>query len=115
MSEPPAGLSQFLTPDNITGIAVGTGASLVAAMQRQVRGWTVLLSNATGALLTAAVIPIAQTRGYGWGDWLLLICVLTGIFSGAFFLLVARVADRVLSRSDELADRVIDKFSEKKP
>ncbi len=108
MSEPPPGIGHLLTPDNITGIAIGAAASLVAALQAQVKGWGVLVSNAAGALLTAAVIPLAQSRGYGWGDWLVLICVMTGIFAGTVFLLVARIANRVLSRGDEIADKVLD-------
>lgn len=104
------GVSQLLTPDNITGILIGTGASLVAALQARVKGWGILVSNAAAALLTAAVIPVAQSRGYTYGDWLLLICVLSGIFSGTAFLLVARVANRLLERSNEVADKVIDRF-----
>ncbi len=109
-----ANTPDFFTTDNLTAIGLATVSSLVAALQSNVRGWGVLVNNIAAATLMAVVLPIAQTKGYGWGDWLGGICVLTGIFAGVFFLIVSRAASRVLARTDEVADSWIDWLKRKK-
>ena len=108
MAEP--GMGHLFTTDNLTAIGLATVSSLVAAMQSNVRGWGVLVNNVAAATLMAVVLPIAQNKGYGWGDYLGLVCVITGVFSGVFFLIVAKVAQRILMRTNEISDGWIDKF-----
>ena len=103
----------FFTTDNLTAIGLATVSSLVAALQSNVRGWGVLVNNVAAATLMAVVLPIAQTKGYTWGDYLGFICVITGVFSGVFFLMVTRAAQRLLSRTDEVTDSWINKFKKK--
>lgn len=104
---PPPGLGSLLTPDGITGIALGVGGSLVTAFQEKVRGWGVLVSNIGAAMVTAAVLPIAIKQGYTWNDWLAGICVLTGATSSGAFALIFMIQRRVLAQGDTIADGLI--------
>ena len=104
---PPPGLGPLLTPDGITGIALGVGGSLVTAFQEKVRGWGVLVSNVGAAMVTAVVLPVAIKQGYGWGDWLGAICVVTGATSSGFFALILMIQRRILAQGDAVADGVI--------
>lgn len=114
MSDPGSDLARFLSADTIAGIGLAVAASTVAALQAQVKGSGVLVSNAAAAILAAAVMPVFESKGYGWGDWMALIMVGTGIAAGGAFLIVAQIGRRLLERTPGLTDSVVDKFTKDK-
>lgn len=114
---PPPGLGPLLTPDGMTGIGLAVAASFVSALQANVKGWGVLTNGVAAAVLTAVVVPPAVKNGYGWGDYLGLICLMCGALATVVFMLIAVVGRRALERGDKIADDVLDRVvgKEKKP
>lgn len=114
---PPTGFGSLFTPDTISGVILSVGASFIAGLQAAVRGWGLLTTGASAALLSAVLQPIFRQYGFTWGDWLGAACLVTGVTAGAAFMLVARIGQRVLARGDSLADNAIDRVlgPEKKP
>jgi hypothetical protein len=96
------------------GIALGVGASFVAAMKQEVRGWGILVSNIGAAIITTVTIPIAQSYGATWSNWLSAACVVSGICSGGVFLFFIKVSDAVAKRGGEAGDSLFARFFPKK-
>lgn len=94
----------LLTPDTASGIALGVAASMVTALQENVKGWHMLISNAAAALVTGVAMPIAIKHGFTWGDWLGIICLGCGVTAGGMFMFLRAVRDRFISRAAEAGD-----------
>lgn len=106
------------SPDGVAALALSMGGSLVVALSERVSGWSVLATSIGAAVLTGAVAPVAIHRGYTWSDWLGVIYVLCGLFSGTVFGLAVIVKQRWLARGNEAADGLwaltIGRFLKKK-
>lgn len=111
MSEPPF---NPMTPDAMFGIALGVGASFVAAMRQEIRGWGVLVSNIGAAIVTSVSMPIALDHGLGWSNWLGAVCVISGICSGGVFLFFIKLSDAIANRGGEAGDSLFARFFPKK-
>ncbi len=94
----------LLSPDGITAVGIGVTSSMVAGLLENVPGWTLFATSVGAALLTGVMLPVAIAKGYTWGDWLGVACVLCGLFAGLFFALANLLKRRWLARGDEAAD-----------
>lgn len=102
------------SPDAMFGVALGVGASFVAAMKQNVRGFGVLISNIGAAIVTSVALPIAQSYGLGWSNWLGAVCVISGICSGGVFLFFMKLSESIANRGGEAGDSLFARFFPKK-
>lgn len=118
MAEPPNGLGPLLTPDGVTGIIVAVCASLVAAFNEQVRGWAIVMSGLSAAIVTAVAMPIAIHRGFTWSDYLGIVPLVCGVMASSLFVIALVIRRKLQERSDEVANGVVgwllDKFLPRK-
>lgn len=110
-STPPTiGFGSLFTPDAISGMMLATFAAVIAGLQASVRGWGLLTACGAAALLSTVLQPVFVVQyGFTWGNYLGVANMLTGLVAGAAFLVVAKMAQRVLTRADDIADRGLDR------
>lgn len=106
---PPPGIASLFTPDAIGGMGLAVMSSLIVGLQASVKGYALLVTALSAIVVTAVVLPLATRNGYTWGDWLGVVCGLSGAFAGTIFLLLAIVSRRALARGDSLADKALDR------
>jgi hypothetical protein len=108
MAEPPPPIGLF-SPDWIAAVTIGVASSFVAGLQANVKGWGLMTTAVAAAVVTSVTVPIAQGRGYTWGDWLGVVAIMSGVLAGVVFLLIALLGQRALARGNRIADRVLDR------
>jgi hypothetical protein len=81
----------------------------IIGFRRKSTGMANFVACVSAALLAAMAYPLADKMGYSWEYIIPGVAVVCGGLSYTFFSMLIRVSDRIETRGDELADRVIDR------